>query len=177
MKTLFSKFYLLSFLLIGCSSAIERPQLEEVSNYDLKPLALPAITQVKQTLNLSAEQSTEAIVSILKNNNIKVINHNPENNSFESDWVFIEDLICSGHRLSNTPLSCKTKIFFKISSINEKASSVNMMHKEFCNVNEDLLLHCPNSKAEKMMFAVLDELKELDRSLNQKNWFTLSQDN
>lgn len=160
MKRQILKICLLSSVLFSCTVTNDTV-VQEVSNYELKPLALPAIVQVKQSLNLAAEESAEAIVSILKNNNISVVNHDPNNNSFESDWIAHTDYACNGYRLNNAPLSCRTKLFFKISSINQNASSVNIMNKEVCNINEDVFIRCPNSKAEKMMFAVVDELKEL----------------
>lgn len=161
MKVKFLGLILLSVFLTSCSMVEKDSSIKEVANYTLTPDGKPPIIQIKQSLNISAEQNIETISLILKNNNIKVVNQDSSNNSFESDWIYTTDYICTGYKLSNAPLNCRTKLYFKVSEIHSEASTVNIMLKEICNSNEDVLIRCPGSKGEKMMFAVLEDLKSV----------------
>ncbi|MBP9838234.1 MAG: hypothetical protein KBC84_05930 [Proteobacteria bacterium] len=163
-------------LFSSCSfiSSDKKKEIAEVSNKDLKASAEPPIIQIKQTFNLTSEQSAQAIVEMVEAAKMKVSSFDFSSGTIETDWVPLRDSVCGGHRTFNAPLSCRTKLMFKVTPINSFASSVHSTYKEFCNFNEDLNLQCPGSIPEQLILKINDNLKVVEKNVHPKGYGLLS---
>ena len=156
--------FCLALLAAGCSN--ERPPLDipEKSNAELKPNVRSPITQIRQTLNMTPQETLSATIDALRSREVGIVSADDTSGIIESDWVTMNDSVCSGHRGTNAPLSCRTRLSFKVESLPVTASALNVRYQELCAFNEEIKLECADSSAEKLMISIIEELKTLDTS-------------
>lgn len=166
----------LCFLLFLCTAChtvedeLAPPPPPEKSNADYSK-APPAVTQIRQTLNLEPAQTFEATMQALEKRDARVAIVDRRNGLLETEWIPMHDSICRGHRTNNAPLSCRTRISVKVESIPQTASALNIRYREVCSFNEEISLECPDSSAERLIFSVVNEVRAIDEQRVPKGFW------
>ena len=153
------------FFLSSCSTGtreLEPPLPPERSNAYVAPSMRPAITQVRQTLNLEPDETFQAAMRALERRSVRVVDVDRRNGTLETEWVSMTDSVCNGARRHNAPLPCRTKMSVKVEAVELRASALNIRYQELCSYNEEISLECPDSAAERLMVSVIDEVRDYD---------------
>ena len=119
-----------------------------------------AITEITQTLNLSADKSWASLIDILTDRKISIDTNEPARGLMETAWVPITDKFCGSYPNEGAPLSCKVRYTINIKALSPRASRIHLKYLERCIEHDAGPLECPDSKAEKLMLAILKDLKK-----------------
>ncbi len=161
----------------GCGSENKKPPPpppEEISNRDVSPVIHLPVRQVRQTLNLTRGETMSVALEILKRNNIPVDRLDEEQGLVETKWIDVDDHQC-GFRMVGAPLRCRTTFSFKIEDFEHNHSVINARFDERCSINDERDLHCAASEGERIMVAMIDQLRTVDASVQPKSgWFTVT---
>ena len=134
------------------------------ADIDLLPTQQPvdrAITKIVQTVNLPAADNWGAVNDILKQRGIPVAESDTNTGKIVTQWVPIIDSPCGVYPASGAPLSCQVRYTAEIQGLGPVASSFTIEYSEFCTGKEKQPLECPGSNAEKLMIAIVQDLKTL----------------
>lgn len=130
-----------------------------------------AITQIRQTVNLPPDATFDATLTSLAQRNVRVAEVDRSSGQLVTEWIPMQDSVCRGHRLNAAPLTCRTRISVKVESIPVTASALNIRYQELCSYNEEITLECPDSKAERLLRSVADDVRAVDEATLPKGRF------
>ncbi|MFN8390665.1 MAG: hypothetical protein U0136_10280 [Bdellovibrionota bacterium] len=139
--------------------------LPETQNSDLVPDMHRAVVQVRQTLNLTPDETLRLAVDSLHRRQLGISDLSEVTGQIETDWLPVTDSNCLGHSASNAPLECRMRLSFKVEALPQTASVLNVRYQELCSFNEEIHLECPGSTAEKLMLSIVGEIKDQDAKL------------
>ena len=150
---------LAAFVIIaGCHTSTS-PQPESVTKKQ-EDSAKRAITQITQTLNIPAEKSWSHLIEILSNRKMSIAAHQPAKGFIQTHWIPITDKLCGSYPSVGAPLSCKVVFTINVRPISRLASEIHLQYVERCLEHDSGPLECPDSKAEKLLLAIVKDLKK-----------------
>jgi len=140
----------LMVFLLSCSSSSE-PALKVVRSKN-------PITEISQSVNVSHSNLLPAVLGVLKNIGIEANEIDSANGRIKTSTVAMQEMLCSSESI---PLDCLTHYVFEIKPITAIASSFSVKYFEECASYGFGNLECPESKAEKLMISIVDEIKSI----------------
>jgi len=146
-------------LLIACQSAPVTPQPEIITKMQ-QASAKKAITEITQTLNLSANKSWSTIIDVLTKRKITIASKEPVAGVMKTEWIAINDTLCGSYPRAGAPLSCQVRYTLRVKALSSRSSKVQLNYLERCIEHDAGPLECPDSKAEKLMLAILADIKD-----------------
>jgi hypothetical protein len=124
----------------------------------LKPSKLP-ITQVTQTLNLKYQTLFPTVLSVLKSRGIPVESVDSSVGRIVTEPLDMEESLCGSHGAERVPLDCTTRYTFQLKPLTEIASSMKIDYTQNCEAYDLTTLACPESKAERLLVDIVNQLK------------------
>ncbi len=145
----------------ACAPSVE-PVIPEQSNAKVLPDRKAPITQVRQTLNLSAAETFQRTVNALQRRRVPINLAREAEGIVESGWINAKDSTCGGHRPVGAPLDCRARMMVKVEPLKPAASALHVRYEQYCSLNEEIPLVCPDSTGERLMLSVVEEVTGAD---------------
>lgn len=154
MKSTFSVIILcFSLTFIACSETTE----VGIKNTFTSPVP---ISEIQERLELSTEESIEKVKLVLEKHLFEIPHGFSKDLKFSTTAKKITDEMCEGQYLKKAPLPCEIKIHGVLIPKSDSVTTVRMIYQETCLGQHHILSSCKDSNAEKLLFSILQGLKE-----------------
>lgn len=142
--------------LTGCSDSapVEPP---EVPNSERTANARRPITEVRQSLNISANDLLNALAGAFRRRDVPY--RVAADGNVESEWIPARDSLCTFLRDEGAPLRCRVRVIAQVEAISPISSAVSLRYEELCDLNGDVRLECPDSSGERLILALISDIQ------------------
>ncbi len=118
------------------------------------------ISEIQERLYLSPEDSVVKVTTVLERHQFLIPDGFTPSYRFSTNAVKIRDKMCEGQYFKNAPLTCEVRMHGALVPKGENETVVRMIYQETCAGQTHIPSRCKNSNAEKLLFSILQELKE-----------------
>lgn len=138
---------ILALLLASCSSSVE-PYVDP-------DLVSPApISEIQERYEGSPEQGALIVRDALEAEGLHIPGAANFQDGFETKPLLVQDKLCNSTYSSDTPLSCKVRLFVKVVPEGSTSSRIILRYKETCLDQEHINVACKDSVGEKLLFKI-----------------------
>ena len=145
-------FSLAFFLFASCSTTDEAIRSSFISP--------SPISEIQERLYLGPEESVQKVTAVLERHQFLIPDGFTPTYRFSTTAVKIRDKMCEGQYFKDAPLTCEVRIHGGLVIKGENETVVRMMYQEICAGQTFIPSRCKNSNAEKLLFSILEDLKE-----------------